>query len=44
MPNDSLRFASIRGLSEADARARLKTEGYNELPRGESAHAAAHHP
>src|SRR5215471_18281902 len=33
MPNDSFRFASIRGLSEADARARLKTEGYNELPR-----------
>jgi P-type Ca2+ transporter type 2C len=33
MPNDFSRFASIRGLSEADARARLKTEGYNELPR-----------
>jgi Ca2+-transporting ATPase len=26
-------FASIRGLSEADVQARLKTEGYNELPR-----------
>jgi len=33
MHNDSSWFASIRGLSEADARARLKTEGYNELPR-----------
>src|SRR5664279_2316480 len=31
MPNDPL--ASIRGLSEADAQTRLKTEGYNELPR-----------
>ena len=26
-------FASIRGLSEADVQARLKTDGYNELPR-----------
>ena len=26
-------FASIRGLSQADVEARLKTEGYNELPR-----------
>ena len=26
-------FAPIRGLSEADVQARLKTEGYNELPR-----------
>ncbi len=33
MPNDPSSFASIRGLSEADAQARLKTEGYNELPR-----------
>jgi P-type Ca2+ transporter type 2C len=33
MPNDPSWFASIRGLSEADAQARLKTEGYNELPR-----------
>jgi P-type Ca2+ transporter type 2C len=33
MPNDLPWFASIRGLSEADAQARLKTEGYNELPR-----------
>src|SRR5665811_1892147 len=31
MPNDPL--ASIRGLSEADAQTRLKTGGYNELPR-----------
>ena len=28
-------FAPIRGLSEADVQARLKTEGYNELPRSE---------
>jgi Ca2+-transporting ATPase len=33
MPNDLPWFASIRGLSEADAQAKLKTEGYNELPR-----------
>ena len=33
MPNDPSSFASIRGLSEAEAQARLKTEGYNELPR-----------
>ena len=33
MPNDLSSPASIRGLSEADAQARLKTEGYNELPR-----------
>ena len=33
MPNDPSSFASIRGLSETDAQARLKTEGYNELPR-----------
>ncbi len=33
MPNDPSLPASIRGLSEADAQARLKTEGYNELPR-----------
>jgi Ca2+-transporting ATPase len=26
-------FSTIRGLSEADAQARLRTEGYNELPR-----------
>ena len=26
-------FAPIRGLSEADVQARLRTEGYNELPR-----------
>jgi Ca2+-transporting ATPase len=31
MPNDPSSFASIRGLSEADAQAKLKTEGYNEL-------------
>src|SRR5262245_10638428 len=31
--HNSLSFASSRGLSEADARARLKAEGYNELPR-----------
>jgi Ca2+-transporting ATPase len=33
MPNDPSSFVSIRGLSEADVQARLKTEGYNELPR-----------
>jgi Ca2+-transporting ATPase len=33
MPNDPSSFASIRGLTEADVQARLKTEGYNELPR-----------
>jgi Ca2+-transporting ATPase len=31
--NDPASFAPIRGLSEADVQARLKTEGYNELPR-----------
>ena len=34
MPNESS-FASIRGLSEADAQTRLKTEGYNELPKSD---------
>ena len=34
MPNKSS-FASIRGLSEADAQTRLKTEGYNELPKSD---------
>jgi Ca2+-transporting ATPase len=33
MPNDSTSFASIRGLEDADVQARLKTDGYNELPR-----------
>jgi Ca2+-transporting ATPase len=33
MPIDSSSVASVRGLSEADAQVRLKTEGYNELPR-----------
>jgi P-type Ca2+ transporter type 2C len=33
MLNDPSSVPSIRGLSEADAQARLKTEGYNELPR-----------
>src|SRR6516162_4640651 len=33
MSNDPSSFASSRGLSEADAQARLKAEGYNELPR-----------
>ena len=33
MSNDPASFAPIRGLSEADAQARLKAEGYNELPR-----------
>lgn len=33
MPNNPSSTPSIRGLSEAQVRARLKTEGYNELPR-----------
>jgi len=33
MPNDSSSSASIRGLTEEDVQARLKAEGYNELPR-----------
>ena len=33
MPNDLQSLAPIRGLSQAEAQARLKTEGYNELPR-----------
>src|SRR6185295_18516274 len=32
MPNDLSSLGSIRGLSDADAQARLKAEGYNELP------------
>lgn len=35
MSNDPASFAPIRGLREADVQARLKTEGYNELPRSE---------
>ena len=35
MLNAPASFAPIRGLSEADVQARLKTEGYNELPRSE---------
>lgn len=33
MCNDPTSLVSIRGLSEADVQARLKAEGYNELPR-----------
>src|SRR4249919_1558987 len=33
MSSDTFSFASVRGLSEADAQARLRTGGYNELPR-----------
>jgi magnesium-transporting ATPase (P-type) len=33
MPSKPASFVSIRGLSAADAQARLKNEGYNELPR-----------
>lgn len=33
MPDDSPSFAAVRGLTEADAQARLQAEGYNELPR-----------
>ena len=35
MPTDPSLSGSIRGLIEADAQARLKAEGYNELPRPE---------
>ena len=35
MPTNAMLSGSIRGLSEADAQARLKTEGYNELPRSD---------
>jgi Ca2+-transporting ATPase len=33
MPDEASPPISIRGLSEADAQTRLKTEGFNELPR-----------
>ena len=33
MPNEPLPSSSIRGLSEAEAKARLAAEGFNELPR-----------
>ena len=33
MPSDTLPSPSLRGLSEAEAQARLKAHGYNELPR-----------
>ena len=33
MLNAPQSFAPIRGLTETDAQARLKIEGYNELPR-----------
>jgi Ca2+-transporting ATPase len=33
MANSPLSPASVHGLSEEDAQARLKTEGYNELPQ-----------
>lgn len=33
MPNDPSSPPAIRGLSEADVQAKLKAEGYNELPR-----------
>jgi P-type Ca2+ transporter type 2C len=33
MSSETPSLASIRGLSEAEAQARLKAEGYNELPR-----------
>src|SRR5690242_12457510 len=35
MPDDLPAATSMRGLTEADARALLKTEGPNELPRSE---------
>lgn len=33
MPSDTIASAAIHGLAEAEVRARLQTEGYNELPR-----------
>src|SRR4249919_1793043 len=33
MPTDTSSPSSLRGLSEADAQTRLRTHGYNELPR-----------
>ena len=33
MTNDQQLSSRLFGLSEADAQALLKTEGYNELPR-----------
>ena len=33
MPSDPSSSTSNRGLGEAEAQARLKTEGHNELPR-----------
>ena len=33
MSTDTSPPSSLRGLSEADAQTRLKTHGYNELPR-----------
>ena len=33
MPDDPSSLPAIRGLSEADVQAKLKAEGYNELPR-----------
>ena len=35
MPDNSSSLVCLRGLSEADVQVRLRTEGYNELPRGE---------
>src|SRR6476646_6297880 len=35
MPQTPRSVEAIHGLSEADAQARLKAEGYNELPRSE---------
>ena len=35
MPNDPSSSTSLQGLSEVAAQARLKAEGYNELPRPE---------
>jgi Ca2+-transporting ATPase len=35
MRSNSSPFTPLRGLSEAEVQARLKTEGYNELPRPE---------
>ena len=35
MLNAAASFTPIRGLSEADVQARLRTEGYNELPRSD---------
>ena len=35
MNDETSSIASLTGLSESEAQARLKSEGFNELPRGD---------